>query len=358
MAYKVIQWATGAMGKTCLRTVIDHPDLELVGLYVYSDKKNGLDAGDIARRPLTGVKATRSIDEILAMDADIVLHCPLLQFPYSAHDDDVCRLLESGKNVISINNYFHPAGISPAYAARLENSCRKGQSTLWGTGINPGFVAERFAAVATGLCVELESISCREVYDCIEMPNGNYVFGVMGMGSDPSALDLKGGPFALMFNDMYRQSVAALAQSLGLQLDRIEPDHEVVLAPHDIKATAGVIKAGTVAATNWRFHGIVDGKRMITLSVNWIMGNSVPGYENYHHWDIAVRGKPGIDIKMDMVEPADKSVKTRAVQYGVAGAVTNAIPHIVAAAPGLYQFSLPPVFQPRLKRPRVTTATS
>lgn len=348
MPIKVIQWATGAMGKTCLRSVIDHPDLELVGLYVYSATKEGQDAGEIARRPPTGIKATRNIDEILALDADVVLHCPLLQFPYSAHDADVCRLLESGKNVISINNYFHPASLGPEHAAKLEKSCQIGKSTLCGTGINPGFIAERIAAVVTGLCVEFESINCREVYDCVEMRNANYVFGVMGMGSAPEKIDLKRGPFALMFNDMYRQTVGALGERLGLDLDSIEPDHEVVLAPRDIAATAGVIKAGTVAATTWRFHGVKNGKRVITHAVNWIMGADVPGFANFHHWDIAVRGKPGIDIKMDLVESDDTQVKTRAAQYGVAGAVTNTIPHVLAAPPGLFAFSLPPVYRKRL----------
>jgi hypothetical protein len=46
MSYKVIQWATGYIGKTCLRQVIEHPDLELAGLLVYSDKKAGRVAGD------------------------------------------------------------------------------------------------------------------------------------------------------------------------------------------------------------------------------------------------------------------------------------------------------------------------
>ena len=49
MTFRVIQWATGAMGKTCLRAVIDHPAMTLAGLYVYGDKA-GRDAGDIARR--------------------------------------------------------------------------------------------------------------------------------------------------------------------------------------------------------------------------------------------------------------------------------------------------------------------
>ncbi|MEQ8515019.1 MAG: hypothetical protein RIC38_05385, partial [Chromatocurvus sp.] len=180
--YRVVQWATGAMGKTCLRTVIDHPDLELVGLYVYGEAKSGRDAGEIARRDPTGVIATRSIDAILALDADVVLHCPLLQFPYDAHDDDVCRLLESGKNVISINNYFHPASLGEEHAARMKASCERGGSTLVGTGINPGLIAERVVPVVSGMLTALDSILCREVYDCIGMPNANYVFDVMGMG--------------------------------------------------------------------------------------------------------------------------------------------------------------------------------
>ena len=241
MTYRVIQWATGAMGKTCLRAVIDHPDLELVGLYVYSDKKAGADAGDIARRPPTGVKATRSVDEILALDADVVLHCPLLQFPYDAHDADVRRLLESGKNVISINNYFHPTALAPETARALEESCRKGGATLCGTGLNPGFMAERIAPILTGMCTEFESLSIREVYDCFEMPNANYVRDVMGMGLPPEKVDLKNGAFAKLFFSMYSQCVTGLADRLGLKLDSIVPDHALVLAPEDIAAPSGTM---------------------------------------------------------------------------------------------------------------------
>ena len=54
----------GLMGKTCLRAVIDHRS-GLVGLYVYSDRKVGRDAGEIARRAPTGVIATNRIEDIL-----------------------------------------------------------------------------------------------------------------------------------------------------------------------------------------------------------------------------------------------------------------------------------------------------
>jgi len=338
------------MGKTCLRAVIDHPDLELAGLYVYSDAKAGRDAGEIARRDPTGVIATRSIEDILALEADVVLHCPLLQLPYDAHDEDVCRLLASGKNVISINNYFHPASLAGDCAARLQASCELGASTLAGTGINPGLIAERVAPVVSGLLTELDSILCREVYDCIGMPNANYVFDVMGMGARPEDVDLENGALATLFSAMYRQCVGALAERLELPLTDIQNDHQITLAPQDIQARAGLIPAGTVAATNWQIHGLIGEQRVITHSVNWVMGRDVPGYEQFSHWELSLRGKPGIDIRMDLVEPENSGVKTTAVQYGIAGMVTQAIPYVVSAPPGLLTFPGAPHYTPRLSR--------
>ena len=347
MPYRVIQWATGAMGKTCLRAVIDHPDLELAGLYVYGEHKAGRDAGEIARRAPTGVIATRSIDEILDIDADVVIHAPRVQFPYDAHKEDICRLLSSGKNLITINGHSFPLYHGKAYAQSFEDACRKGNATLFCTGLNPGFVVDKIAAAATGICTEIDSISIREVYNCWEMPVPDYVFGVMGMGSDPHELDMQNGPLAELFEGQFAEQVCHLAHRLGVKLDRIEPDHAVVATPRDIHAVAGVVPAGTVAATNWRWHAIAAGKRFITLSINWIMDADLPGYEGFKHWTIQIRGKPGLDISMDLVEPDETGSRTKAVQYGVAGSVINSIPEVCAAAPGILYT---PVFAPFRRR--------
>ncbi|MCJ7670551.1 MAG: dihydrodipicolinate reductase, partial [Acidimicrobiia bacterium] len=68
--YRVVQWATGNIGTKSLRAVIDHPGLELVGLHVHSADKVGKDAGELCGAGTTGVVATSSIDEILALRAD------------------------------------------------------------------------------------------------------------------------------------------------------------------------------------------------------------------------------------------------------------------------------------------------
>src|SRR4030095_13147233 len=46
--YKVIQWATGAVGVHALRALIEDPDFELVGLYVHDAEKIGRAAGECA----------------------------------------------------------------------------------------------------------------------------------------------------------------------------------------------------------------------------------------------------------------------------------------------------------------------
>ncbi len=345
MPYKVIQWATGSMGKSCLRATIDHPDLDLSGLLVYGESKAGKDAGDIARRDPTGVIATRNIDEILEIDADVVIHSPRLQPPYSHHNKDICRLLASGKNVISINGHTFPQYWGAEYMEEINEACTKGKTTLFGTGLNPGFVNEKIVAIATGICTSIDNIQVTEVFETHMVPDHNYVFNVLGFGSDLDALDpnaLSWAP-AEMMNGMYYESVALLVKQLGLKLDRVETDHVMLPASKDLKIAAGEIKQGTAAATNWRWHGIVDGKRFFTLSIFWIMEDALLEDKNYNHWNVKIRGLPGIDISMNLVEPKNTGYKTRAEQYAVAGSVINSIPSVCAADPGVMQL---PVFAP------------
>ncbi len=43
MAFKVIQWSSGNVGKSVIRSVLERDDMTLVGLYVYCEDKALLD---------------------------------------------------------------------------------------------------------------------------------------------------------------------------------------------------------------------------------------------------------------------------------------------------------------------------
>src|SRR5204863_5335461 len=96
VGYRVIQWATGTIGRRALTACLEHPDLEVVGVRVYDPAKVGEDIGKLAGVEPVGITATDDGDALVALDADCVLHMP------SRNDlDELCRLLASGKNVVS-----------------------------------------------------------------------------------------------------------------------------------------------------------------------------------------------------------------------------------------------------------------
>jgi len=343
VTYRVVQWASGAVGKTCLRAVLDHPDMTLAGLYVYSPRKAGQDAGTIARYPETGIIATRDIGEILGLDADVVIHTARLQLPYTQHDDDICALLRSGKNVITTAGHHYPAAHGPARLAMFDQAARAGGATLYGTGMNPGYVLERLVLGLTGVCTDVRQIEVVELLDASTMPDPDFVFTVMGMGSNPAALDLRAGSLTALYSQLYGEAIAFTCDRMGVPVDEIAPDHRVVCAERDLEVGAGRIAAGTVAATEWRWHAIAAGQRFLTLSIIWTMDPKLADYAGRHHWTVDIEGRPNLHLSLDMSDPPGTGLRTKAGQYVTAGAVVNAIPAVVAAPPGVFT---PPVFAP------------
>lgn len=333
MTVRVVQWATGSIGRTCLRAVLDSPDCDLVGLYVYSDRKLGRDAGSLARRGETGVLATSDINEILALDSDIVIHTARLQLPYEAHDSDICRLLRSGKNVITTAGHHYPQAHGDARAAMFAEACQAGGTTLFGVGISPGFIGERLALTLASASLELDTITINEVFDASGMLSPEFVFTTMGMGTDPAAV--LSGPLPDLYRTLYSETLCFMADNLGLTHYKLEPDHHAEPAPHDLKVRAGTIVKDTVAATEWRWHLVANGRRRLTLAITWTMDPSLPRYANRPHWQLHLTGKPELTMSLDLHDPTEPGVRTTGGQYAVAGLVMRSLPVVIAAGPGI-----------------------
>ena len=126
MTIKVIQWATGGVGRAAIEGVLDHPELELVGCWVHGEAKDGLDVGELIGREPIGVKATRDVDALLALGADCVCYSPLV-----ANSREVCRILEAGLDVVTPLGWIYPKRVD---TSEVERACAAGGSTLHGTG--------------------------------------------------------------------------------------------------------------------------------------------------------------------------------------------------------------------------------
>src|SRR5512143_3663222 len=154
MSYRVIQWSTGNVGMFALRCIIDHPDLELAGLWVHSSAKAGVDAGTLCGAPAVGVRASNDVDAILALDADCVCYTATADLrPFEAVQD-ICRILASGKNVVSssVVPLVHPPSFVPSLRDQLAEACQQGGTSFFTSGIDPGFANDLLPLTVTGLC--------------------------------------------------------------------------------------------------------------------------------------------------------------------------------------------------------------
>jgi len=349
--YKVIQWATGGVGRTTLRRIIDHPDLQLLGLYTYGMEKVGRDAGEIAKRPMTGVKATNRIEDILALDADVVIHTSRLTIPYADQNSDIERLLASGKNVISVNGFYRPEVHGEAYAAPLHAAAKRGNATLAGIGLNPGFIAERVALLMSGLVAKLDHIECYEMADASYNASPGLLFETMGFGADPALNDITKGPLAQMFTDLYAETFAYVAASLGTSVKSLQPDHRLTLAPEDMRIAAGTVKKGTVAATDWRWNGeFADGTTMLH-SLLWTSDPALHGAHDAAHWRVRLMGRPNVELSFKVEDPDPQAPPSRAGYDATAATLIRAIPEVCAASSGFFRLPSVLPFSNRLQPP-------
>jgi 4-hydroxy-tetrahydrodipicolinate reductase len=183
MAYRVIQWSTGNVGAFALRCILDHPELELAGLWVHGAAKDGRDAGELCGRPPAGVTATRDAERLLALDADCVCYTATADLrPFEAIED-ICRILAAGKDVVSssVVPLVHPKSFFPEVRDRLEEACRTGGTSFFTSGIDPGFANDVLPLTLSGLCQRWEIASSRSSTTRPRPPRA-VLFETMGFG--------------------------------------------------------------------------------------------------------------------------------------------------------------------------------
>ena len=119
MAIRVLHWGTGPTGCAAFRGILGHPDLELVGLYVARPERAGRDAGAFVGLPDTGIVATNDLDELRAIDADVLSYFG----PMVASVDDVIPFLRDGIDVVTTT---YASLILPAHAPQRDRRTGSG----------------------------------------------------------------------------------------------------------------------------------------------------------------------------------------------------------------------------------------
>ncbi len=307
---------------------MEHPRFDLVGLYVYGEDKAGRDAGDLCGAPATGVLATRSIDDILALDADCVLYMPRL-FDL----DEVVTLLASGLNVVTTRGEFHrPASLDESMLDRIEEACNRGRSSIHSTGSSPGFITEAVPLVLTSLQRRLDRLVIDEFADVSSRNSPELLFDIMGFGKPLAEFDanrlahLRGG---------FGPSLWSLADALSIPIEGIEAIGEFATARETFDIAAGRVEAGTVAAQRITVSATKVGEPVVQFRANWYCGTDIaPAWPlRETGWRLSVQGDTPMDVDIRFPVPIERWAET---SPGLtAHRAVNAVPYVCDAAPGI-----------------------
>lgn len=325
---RIIQWATGSIGRHAIAAIAEDPSLDLAGVWVHSESKEGIDAGTLAGIRKLGVTATRDVDALLASDADCVLYAPLL-----ADVDEMCRILEAGKNIVT------PTGFSfvkePGLVARLEEACQKGAVSFHGSGIHPGFAGDRLPLMLTSLCRRIDKIKVIEVCDMSQISESpEMVIEQLGFGMSAEAA--AANPPALMgvMSTIFYESMDMIAAGLGFEIERYEHHHEFALATKAIPIHAGQIETGHVGGQHFEYLGLVGDRPVIEFQTYWKMTRDIDKdwpYDAPLEYTVEVAGDPSLRCTLT---PLDDEVDEPGLVWTAMNCV-NAIVSVCEAAPGI-----------------------
>jgi hypothetical protein len=345
--HRVIQWGTGNTGAHSLHFLLADPAFNVVGVWVNREQNVGRTAGELARLAANGPRATRDVDDLVALDADCVVYMAAEPSgpPNEPSTDGwesvetMCRLLDSGKNVVAtgISGLTNPRAFGDGVYNRLRLAVESGGTTFFGTGIEPGYMCDAMALSLSSISRNISSIRAQEClsYATYDQPNYHVSHGgIWGAPCDPS--------YAGAFADHILAAgmggpVLLLAEALGVTLDDLTAVVDLAAAGEDFEVPMGQIGEGTVAGYRFELLGMVGGAARIAVEhVTRIHPDVAP------HWPsvgsggfrVIVEGTPSFTAEVVF----DEDDPTTAGCVATAARVVNSIPTVCAAPSGACSF--------------------
>jgi hypothetical protein len=331
VAYRVVQWGTGAVGVEAIRGILDHPDLELAGVKVYSAAKAGTDAGVLAGRDPVGVVAAIDVD---TTDIDAVVYAPR-----HSSVDEAAAILSSGANLITTAFAFQPARMKPDHRDRLQQACERGNSSLHGTGLNPGNLGVVIPLALTGMSRSIEHVKVQERADWSVYDSTDITFDQMHFGSPIDQVNAQTDGLRFT-SQLFQEQVWLLGDALGLGVDDVTTKLEVIAASADRDVCGRTLRAGTVAGQHWQWSGLHGGVPVVEVETLWTVGEPQPRHwpTPQHGWTVTIEGTPSIQAHLMTLASFRRDVAldehVRSASVATAMQAVNAVGAVCDAAAG------------------------
>jgi len=349
MTLRVVVWGTGNVGRPAIRAVAGHRDLELAGVIVANPAKVGKDAGELAGIGALGVLATDDIEVALADDVDCVVYAATADTRPMEAFGDLDRCLRAGRNVVSTSFYplLHPASAPKIVLDMVDDACTVGGSSVFVSGIDPGWALDILPGLLSGVGASIREIRVHELFNYALYDAPDVVRDVIGLGGPMDRLPQMLQTESLMM--VWAPMVRVLGDILGVEVEEITTSVERLPLERTIEVDGmGTFEEGTLGAFRFEVTGIVEGHPLLVVEHVTRIDDDVapewprPVYPGGEH-RVTIEGHPHLVVSVHGTEPGEPGAAGGG-NATAANRIVNAIPAVVAAAPGAVSpLDLPPI---------------
>jgi 4-hydroxy-tetrahydrodipicolinate reductase len=270
---RVVQYGVGPIGARIVRLMLEKPMLEVVGAIDVDPAKAGKDLGEV-------IEAGRKLDVVVSADAqsvlqggvDVVLHCTSSSLEGVA--DQLTECMEAGAHVVSTcEELAYPFRRFPELSERLDECARKNNVALLGTGVNPGFAMDKIVLTLAAAATRVDSARAIRIVDASKrrLPLQKKIGA--GMSEEEFRQQVAAG---VIKHHGLPESVAMVAEGLGLPVDEIGEIIQPVVATERIKTEFLEVEPGQVAGVHQIARGLSKGEEKIYLELQMYVGAKEP----------------------------------------------------------------------------------
>ncbi len=203
----------------------------------------------------------------------------------------VKEVAEYGIPVISTcEELSYPWKLQPKLSKKLNDICNKYNIACLGTGVNPGFLMDYLPSVLTSISKEIEHIRVERVQDAT--PRRIPFQQKIGAGLSIEAFRKKEATGTLRHVGL-QESVYLLANSIGLELDKVTESLDPVIAENEVTSNTIQVKKGEARGVEQIAHGYVNRECKIEMYFKAAIG------EPKSYDKVTIKGVPNFSSEIE-----------------------------------------------------------
>ncbi|OBH62748.1 dihydrodipicolinate reductase [Mycobacterium colombiense] len=286
--------------------------------------------------------ATDDRAAVLDAEPDCVAYCATAVRREDEVIADIVGYLEAGINVVTISAIpmVYPKAAPANWREPIESAARQGNSTFYATGCEPGFVSLNLPTALLAGAGVIDTYRMDEYALDLDLayPIWEVLHESMGFGKPNGHVPIRIAVGKV--NNDWEPVVRYIADTLGMDVERVALDWETILAPHDLDTALGIIPKDTICGHRWQLAAMHDERPVVSVqyfaavtSTPWPDSWPRPTQPGKGGMVFRIEGNPNMTLGLHL-DPAPGDSTNPGVA-ATAMAAINAIPAVIDAAPGL-----------------------